>query len=90
VKTDQLPLNKKRKAFEKAIKTTLAEMLPSHARYRVLHHESQSSISLQVADYCNWAIYKKWTTGDLRSNELIKAGIKSEFDIFKTGESYYY
>ena len=90
VKTDRLPLNKKRKAFEKAIKTTLAEMLPSHARYRVLHHESRSSISLQVADYCNWAIYKKWTNGDLRSYELIKAGIKSEFDIFKTGGMYYY
>ncbi|QPD02816.1 MAG: hypothetical protein Nkreftii_000590 [Candidatus Nitrospira kreftii] len=90
VKTDQLPLNKKRKAFEKAIKTTLADMLPNHARYRVLHHESRSSISLQVADYCNWAIYKKWTTGDSRSYDLIKEGIKSEFDIFRTGKEYYY
>lgn len=90
VKTDRLPLKSKRKAFEKAIKTTLAAMLPSTASYRVLHHESRSSISLQVADYCNWAIYKKWTTGDLRSYELVKAGIQSEFDIFKTGETYYY
>jgi hypothetical protein len=90
VKTDQLPLNKKRKAFEKAIKTTLADMLPNHARYRVLHHESRSSISLQVADYCNWAIYKKWTTGDSRSYDLIKEGIKSEFDIFRTGKEHYY
>lgn len=90
VKTDQLPLNKKRKAFEKSIKTTLADMLPNHARYRVLHHESRSSISLQVADYCNWAIYKKWTTGDSRSYDLIKEGIKSEFDIFRTGKEHYY
>ena len=90
VQTDTLPVKKKREAFEKAIKTTLASMLPDTATYRVLHHESRSSIGLQAADYCNWAIYKKWTDGDERSYALIKAGIKSEFDIFKTGTDYYY
>ncbi|MDR4468837.1 MAG: DUF3800 domain-containing protein [Nitrospira sp.] len=90
VKTDQLPVNKKRQAFEKAIKTTLVEMLPRTACYRVVHHESRSSISLQVADYCNWAVYKKWTNDDYRSYELIKEGIKSEFDIFRTGDTHYY
>lgn len=90
VKTDSLPVNKKRNAVEKAIKITLSEMLPSDASYRVLHHESRSSISLQVADYCNWAIFKKWTAGDVRSYELIKAGIKSENDIFRSKEKYYY
>jgi len=69
VKTDRLPLNKKRNAIEKAIKTTLSDMLPRDSSYRVLHHESRSSISLQVADYCNWAIYRKWESGDLRSYE---------------------
>jgi len=84
VKTDRLPLNKKRNAIEKAIKTTLSDMLPRDSSYRVLHHESRSSISLQVADYCNWAIYRKWESGDLRSYEIIKAGIKSEVDTFET------
>ena len=90
VKTDRLPVTKKRRAVEKAIKITLSEMLPAKASYRVVHHESRSSFSLQVADYCNWAIYRKWTDDDLRSYELIKAGIKSEFDIFRTGETLYY
>lgn len=90
VKTDSLPLRKKRDAFEKAIKMTLTAMLPGTVTYRVLHHDSRSSPCLQVADYCNWAIYKKWTEGDVRSYDLIKEAIKSEFDIFRTGTKGYY
>ena len=60
VVTDELPLKKKRKAIEKAVKTTLKDMLPSNVRHRVMHHDSRSCCSLQVADYLNWAIYRKW------------------------------
>jgi hypothetical protein len=90
VTTDTLPLRKKEKAFEKAIKTTLSGMLPEDATYRVLHHDSRSSPALQAADYCNWAIYRKWTDGDERSYSLIKEAVKSEFDIFRTGTVLYY
>lgn len=90
VTTDTLPLKSKREAFEKAIKTTLVAMLPPLTKYKVLHHDSRSSMSLQVTDYCNWAIFRKWSSGDTRSHELIRKGIKSEFDIFRTGETFYY
>ena len=60
VVTDELPLKKKRKAIEKAVKTMLKDMLPSNVRHRVMHHDSRSCCSLQVADYLNWAIYRKW------------------------------
>ncbi len=90
VTTDSLPLKRKEQAFEKAIRTTLSEMLPDTATYRVLHHDSRSSMALQVADYCNWAVYRKWTSGDVRSYDRIKEGIKSEFDIFRTGTQFYY
>jgi len=90
VMTDSLPLKKKREAFEKAIKTTLSTMLPAETKYRVLHHPSQSCFSLQVADYCNWAIFKKWERSDVRSYDIIKPAVKSEFDIFRTGETFYY
>lgn len=88
--TDRIPVKKKRRAIEKAIKQTLADILPSDGRYYIYHHESASCFSLQVADYCNWAIYKKWEAEDLRSYGEIKSGIKSEFDIFRTGDVYYY
>jgi hypothetical protein len=52
----------------------------------VLHHASKSNLELQVADYCNWAIYRKWTNGDVRSYDIIKDAIRGEFDISETGQ----
>jgi hypothetical protein len=88
--TDRIPVKGKRKAVEKAIKTVLSNMLPKTARYRLMHHDSKSNFQLQIADYCNWAIYRKWSRRDLRSYELIKAAVRSEFDIFRTGKTFYY
>lgn len=88
--TDSIPLQKKRKAIEKAIKLTLRAELPEGIPFRVLHHASKSSFGLQIADYCNWAIYRRWQRDDTRSYDLIKHGIRSEFDIFRNGEKIYY
>jgi hypothetical protein len=88
--TDALPVERKRNAVEKAIKETLAGMLPATMRYRVFHHASKSNFELQVADYCNWAIYRKWEKGDLRSYDIIKPAVRSEYEIFKSGQRFYY
>jgi hypothetical protein len=88
--TDRIPVNRKRKAVEKAVKMTLVEMLPKAVRYRVLHHESKSNFDLQIADYCNWAVYRKWSLLDERSYELIRSVVRSEFDIFRNGTTLYY
>lgn len=88
--TDTIPFSRKREAIEKAVKQTLSRMLPIGTKYRILHHASKSCVGLQVADYCNWAIFRKWERGDLRSHDLIRSGIQSEFDIFKSGKRYYY
>lgn len=88
--TDSIPLQKKRKAIEKAIKITLRAELPSSVPFRLIHHSSKSCFGLQIADYCNWAIFRKWERDDMRSYDLIKHGIRSEFDIFRTGATRYY
>lgn len=88
--TDRIPVKGKRNAVEKAVKITLSNMLPKTARYRLLHHDSKSNFQLQIADYCNWAIYRKWDRKDLRSYDLIKSAVKSEFEIFRTGTTNYY
>ena len=88
--TDNIPVKKKAKAVKKAIKMTLANMLPATIKYRVLHHASKSSFGLQVVDYCNWAIYRKWERRDSRSYDLIRSRIRSEFDIFAVGDRFYY
>ncbi len=57
--TDTLPLKRRRRAIEKAVKVTLERMLPNSPRHRILHHDSRSHYGLQVADYCCWAIFRK-------------------------------
>ncbi len=88
--TDSIPVKKKREAIEKAIKTTVSKLLPHDMKYNVLHHSSKSCTGLQIVDYCNWAIFRKWERLDERSYNLIQSYIKSEFDIFDSGERYYY
>jgi hypothetical protein len=88
--TDRIPVLRKRNAVEKAVKMTLASKLPQGIKYCILHHESKSNLDLQVADYCNWAIYRKWDRADVRSYDLIQQVIQSEFEIFKTGVRKYY
>ena len=88
--TDELPVNKKKKAIEKAIKETLANLLPNNCEYDIFHHASKSTYCLQIVDYCNWSILRKWERGDLRSYDLIKDWTRSEFNIFEKGNIFYY
>jgi hypothetical protein len=88
--TDRLPVSKKKDIFEKSVKTTLKEMLPTDVKYRILHHDSKSACGLQVADYYNWAIFRKWERNDSRSFDIIYHAVRSQFEIFRRGTRYYY
>jgi len=77
--TDSLPIRKKRRLVEKAIKQTLSKLLePATVRYRLYHHASKSSTMLQVADYINWAVYRKWEHRDDAAYRRIEQTICSE------------
>jgi len=88
--TDSIPVAKKRRAIEKAVKTILAKMLLAGTPYRVMHHSSRAHYGLQIADYFNWAIYRKWEHRDGTSYKIIKSQVRSEFEIFKSGTRHYY
>lgn len=90
VVTDTLPVQKQRKAVTKAIQQALHNALPSHMRYRIIHHASRAHYGLQIADYFCWAIFRKWEQADTLHYNSLKVAIKSEFDIFRTGNTYYY
>lgn len=87
--TDQIPVNKKRKAVERAFLTYIKSNLGGRP-YTVLHHRSASHSGLQAADYLNWAIHRKWTYRDFRSYNPIRHFIQSEFDILAEGEENFY
>ena len=88
--TDTLPLQRKLKSIRKTIQSTLTEMLPAGAKYQILHHDSRSHRGLQVADYCCWAIFRKYERDDLTAYNRISPAVLSEFDIFRRGVTYYY
>ena len=88
--TDRIPVNRKRRAVEKALKTVLSDMLPKTTPYRIMHHSSRSHYGLQIADYLNWAILRKWERSDNLAYDKIKSLVRSEFDIFRKGTRHYY
>lgn len=45
---------------------------------------------LQVADYCCWAVAKKWKDRELRPYAKIESVILSELEIFKRSTKEYY
>ena len=79
--TDVIPVNKKRRAVEKAMRTTLAGMLPPGMNYRILHHQSRSHYGLQVADYCCWAVFRKWQRGESACYDCIRPAVCNQFEI---------
>ena len=88
--TDTIPVNKKRQAAEKAIRGAVVRNQLPGMRYRILHHQSRSHYGLQVADYCCWAIFRKWQRGESTWHDRIKPALRSEFDVFEAETQYYY
>jgi len=80
----------KRELIKKTIKIYLKQIFSNP--FYLYFHENRSDKNTQIADYCCWAIYRKWTDGEIRPYNAVKEGnkIKSEFDIFKTGQTIYY
>lgn len=78
----------KRRAFEKA----LSSVVNQHGgdRHVTSCWTASSHPCLQLADYCCWAIQRKYQRGDARSYDQIKDKIASCFELFKHGKNSYY
>ena len=89
--TDALPLKARRDSVEKAIKKACRAELDPGIRFESYHHHRASNAWIQVADYCSWAIYRKWQHGDPRSYEQLRVRLlKPELDVLAGGETWYY
>lgn len=47
------------------------------------HWPAAADPGLQIADYCCWAVQRKWERDDIRSYRYIKDRLATEFDIFE-------
>lgn len=79
----------KRKIVHAALKDVMEQVAPSH-KYEIACWPSQIEPCLQIADYCSWAIQRKYERGDDTWYKGIKALIQSEFQPFQNGQKTYY
>ena len=81
--------NEMRADFESAVNAIASAIAPT-VNMKATMWQAASNPLVQVADYCAWAIRRKWERNDTRSYSLIEERIGSEFDAFRGGTTTYY
>jgi hypothetical protein len=89
VAASSLGTKKQRRALHTAVDEVVRQVSRCQS-HRVAFWPADSDPCLQVADYCTWAIQRKWERGDDRSHVLIASKIHSEFDVWQVGQVRYY
>jgi Protein of unknown function (DUF3800) len=84
-----LGTRKERAAFENAVSSVLAQTHRPR-RWKADFMPCHADPCLQVADYCAWAIQRRWERGDSRSYDLIRNKITYEYDLWSHGNTHYY
>lgn len=91
VTTASLGTKKERQAFQDAVADVMRQT-KKVKDWRADFMPCQADPCLQVADYCAWAIQRKYESGgkDCRSYDIIKDRITHEYDLFGRGLTTYY
>jgi hypothetical protein len=88
--TSEIGTKKKRALFRAAVDDVMRQSINYKVPRVLAFWPNSSDACLQVADYCLWAVSRKYERGDMRSYDLIKNKVRSEFDLFATGTTHYY
>lgn len=80
---------KEKLSFLTSVRDVLTQTVPS-SKWQADFCPSAVDPCLQVADYCAWAIQRKWERQDTRSYDLIKDRITYEYDLWSHGNKFYY
>ena len=75
-------IKRKKAEFREAIRDVM-EQTSTTSSWRNVVWPAASDPCLQIADYCSWAIQRKWERGDDRSYRLIRNRIESEYDLLR-------
>lgn len=89
--TDRFPQQCHRQRTEKAIKKACRKELAKELPFHIYHHASSSNSWLQVADYCAYAVARKWEHDDLTYyNQFRNRLSKVEHDVLHSDSTLYY
>lgn len=78
------------KAQFKSVVNDVAQQVLPNTPWSVAFPEAATDPCLQVADYCAWAIQRKWERSDTVSYDMIRDKIATEFDPWRTGRTHFY
>ena len=79
---------KRRLAFYSGVQDVIRQV--GRITCRTACWDAGSDACLQVADYCGWAIQRKWESGDASAYHRIATKVRSEFDLWARGTTLYY
>ena len=85
-----LGTKRERAAFQDAVHSVMRQTMRVKT-WKTDFMPAAADPGLQVADYCAWAIQRKWESGgkDIRSFELIRNRLTYEYDLWVRGERLY-
>lgn len=93
ITTASVATKRGQKLFTAAVQDVLQQTVNLPANKWVTDFtQAMADPCLQVADYCAWALQRKWESNskDLRSYDLIRDRIVYEYDLWKRGTTHYY
>lgn len=91
ITTATIGTKKGQAAFTSAVNDVARQCMPiSRQQWRTDFCPASADPCLQVADYCSWAIQRKWEKGDGSWHDLIRDRISYEFDLWSHGTHHFY
>lgn len=81
---------KKGQAVYTAAVNEVLQQTVQRQQWRTFFPRAVADPCLQVADYCAWAVQRKWEKGETRWYEKIEDKIETQFDLWRTGSTHYY
>ena len=80
---------KERKTYTNALNDVVQQSAPD-IPWAVDFRPAMACPMLQAADYCAWAVQRKWERGDQQSYDLIASHLDYEYDLWAKGDKHHY
>jgi hypothetical protein len=90
ITTASVGTHKGQAKFSAAVNDVVQQVLKGGRTHRTNFCRAVADPCLQAADYCTWAIQKRWEKGDTRSYDLIEDRIIHEVDMWSHGTVHHY
>lgn len=88
--TASIGTKKQQAAFTSAVNDVVQQRVLFKANWKTHFCPSMADPLLQIADYCTWAIQRKWERGDDRAYKMIEHLINHEHETWQKGTQHYY